>query len=64
MPGEYEMEMLLGVRNSGARDLVRAGEKVRLCMPFGHNWFPYTIQRIGDNPVNAWMLARSIISKA
>jgi proline dehydrogenase len=33
-------------------------------MPFGHNWFPYTIQRIGDNPVNAWMLARSIISKA
>ncbi len=59
--GAYEFEMLLGVRETVARQLVSEGERVRLYMPFGHDWWPYTARRIGETPANAWLLARSLV---
>jgi proline dehydrogenase len=61
-PGEYEFEMLLGVRSQLARDLARRGERVRLYVPFGRDWWPYAVRRIGENPRNAMLLARSLVS--
>jgi proline dehydrogenase len=60
-PGEYEFEMLLGVRMAAARDLARRGERVRLYLPFGRDWWPYAVRRIGENPRNALLLARSLV---
>ncbi len=57
--GEYEFEMLLGVRSDVAAALAAAGERVRLYVPFGRDWWPYAVRRIGENPRNAWLLARS-----
>lgn len=54
--GEYEFEMLLGVRSDVARDLARRGERVRLYLPFGRDWWPYAVRRIGENPRNAVLL--------
>lgn len=62
--GEYEFEMLLGVRGDVARALAAEGEKVRLYAPFGKDWFPYAVRRIGENPRNAWLLGRSLIGSA
>lgn len=61
-PGQYEFEMLLGVRSDVARDLARRGERVRLYVPFGRDWWPYAVRRIGENPRNAVLLARSLFS--
>lgn len=61
-PGQYEFEMLLGVRSDVARDLARRGERVRLYLPFGRDWWSYAVRRIGENPRNAVLLARSLIS--
>jgi proline dehydrogenase len=61
-PGEYEFEMLLGVRGNVARDLARRGERVRIHIPFGHDWWPYAVRRIGENPANVWLLARSLVN--
>jgi proline dehydrogenase len=61
-PGQYEFEMLLGVRSQLARDLARRGERVRLYLPFGRDWWPYSVRRIGENPRNAVLLARSLVS--
>lgn len=61
-PGQYEFEMLLGVRSELARDLARRGERVRMYVPFGRDWWPYAVRRIGENPRNAVLLARSLIS--
>jgi proline dehydrogenase len=61
-PGEYEFEMLLGVRRDVAQELARRGERVRLYVPFGRDWWPYAIRRIGENPSNAMLLARSLVS--
>ena len=60
--GEYEFEMLLGVREDVARELAASGERVRLYVPFGQNWWPHAVRRIGENPKNAWLLARSLFN--
>jgi proline dehydrogenase len=60
--GDYEFEMLLGVRQGLAENLARHGERVRLYLPFGRDWWPYAMRRIGENPQNAWLLLRSLIS--
>lgn len=59
-PGDYEFEMLLGVRGDVAQALARAGKRVRLYVPFGRDWWPYAVRRIGENPRNGWLLARSL----
>ncbi len=61
-PGEYEFEMLLGVRSDVARALAAQGERVRLYTPFGRDWWPYAVRRIGENRRNAILLARSLIA--
>ena len=58
--GDYEFEMLLGVRSDVAENLARRGERVRLYLPFGQDWWPYAVRRIGENPRNAWLLLRSL----
>jgi len=63
-PGDYEFEMLLGVRGDVARALARRGHRVRLYLPFGRDWWPYAIRRIGENPRNAVLLARSLLDRA
>jgi len=61
-PGSYEFEMLLGVREATARDLADKGERVRLYVPFGRDWWPHAARRIGENPANASLLIRSLAS--
>ena len=60
--GEYEFEMLLGVRQDVARGLADSGERVRLYVPFGRDWWPHAARRIGENPANAVLLLRSMVS--
>ncbi|MBL8573660.1 MAG: proline dehydrogenase family protein [Hyphomicrobiaceae bacterium] len=59
--GSYEFEMLYGARNDVARALARRGERIRLYLPFGRDWWPYAVRRIGENPKNVVLLARGII---
>ncbi len=59
-PGRYEFEMLLGVRKTLALQLAQKGERIRLYVPFGKDWWPYGVRRIGENPANALLLARSL----
>jgi proline dehydrogenase len=61
-PGAYEFEMLYGVRPQLQRHLREAGEQVRLYLPFGRDWWPYAVRRIGESPRNAAMLARAVVS--
>src|SRR6185295_16502527 len=58
--GHWEYEMLLGVRGDLARAQARRGASMRLYTPFGEDWWPYALRRIGESPANAWLLARSL----
>ncbi|WP_114009846.1 proline dehydrogenase family protein [Cohaesibacter intestini] len=57
----YEIEMLYGARDDVAEELSAHGERVRLYLPFGADWWPYAIRRIGENPKNLNLLLRSLI---
>nr|WP_321445373.1 proline dehydrogenase family protein [uncultured Cohaesibacter sp.] len=59
--GSYEIEMLYGARDTVAEELSAHGERVRLYLPFGTDWWPYAIRRIGENPKNLRLLLRSLI---
>ena len=61
-PGEYEFEMLHGVRTELQRQLCAAGEEVRIYLPYGRDWWPYAVRRIGESPRNAALLARAVLS--
>ena len=61
--GSYEFEMLYGVRPALQRDLAKRGERVRVYLPFGRDWWPYAVRRVGETPRNGWLLARALVSR-
>lgn len=63
LPGQYEFEMLYGVRTELQRQLRIAREQVRLYLPFGKAWWPYAVRRIGESPRNAALLARAVVGR-
>jgi len=60
--GTYEFEMLYGARNDIAEQLAIRGERIRLYTPFGYDWWPYAVRRIGENPSSALLLLRSFLN--
>jgi proline dehydrogenase len=61
--GEIEFELLLGVREGLQRRLREAGQKVRVYVPFGSEWWPYTARRIGENAANARFVLRAVLGR-
>ncbi len=59
---EYEFEMLYGVRSAYQKKLVQSGEQLRLYLPFGKDWWPYAVRRVGESPKNAKFLIKSLFS--
>jgi proline dehydrogenase len=62
-PHEYEIEMLLGVREPYQRELAAKGYTVRVYVPFGAAWWPYSIRRVGENPANARFVLRAMLGR-
>lgn len=59
-PDEFEFELLYGVRPDLAAELVRRGYRVRQYLPFGTEWFPYAVRRIGESPGNVRFVAAAL----
>jgi proline dehydrogenase len=57
-PEEYEVECLYGVRTRWQSELRRHGVNVRVYLPFGADWWPYVMRRVGENPSNLLRVAR------
>ena len=56
----YEFQMLYGVRSSRQLELVEAGYKMRVYVPFGDAWYPYFMRRLAERPANLWFFLRSL----
>ncbi len=51
VPGDrYEFQMLLGVDPELRRIVTGAGHKLRVYVPFGSHWYPYSVRRCRENP--------------
>jgi proline dehydrogenase len=49
----YEFQMLLGVDPELRRIIVNAGHGLRVYVPFGSHWYPYSVRRLRENPTIA-----------
>jgi proline dehydrogenase len=61
--GSYEYQMLYGIRPDEQRRLAKAGEKVRVYVPYGGEWYGYLMRRLAERPQNLTFFLRSLVSK-
>jgi proline dehydrogenase len=62
-PDQYEFQMLLGVREERATELVREGHRLRVYVPFGEHWYQYSLRRLQENPAMAGTVARATVGR-
>jgi proline dehydrogenase len=55
----FEFQMLYGVRPQLQLDLARRGYKVLIATPYGPEWYPYLMRRLGERPANLLFFVRS-----
>jgi proline dehydrogenase len=53
----YEFQTLLGVRPELADRLVAAGHRLRIYVPYGRQWYEYSVRRLQENPKIAGYVA-------
>jgi proline dehydrogenase len=51
-PERFELQMLYGIRRDLQTSLRQEGLRVRVYVPFGSEWFPYFMRRLGERPAN------------
>jgi proline dehydrogenase len=63
-PDRFEFQMLYGIRRDLQADLVRKGYRLRVYIPFGRQWFPYFMRRLGERPANVSFVLRGIFGES
>jgi proline dehydrogenase len=58
---EFEFEMLKGIRDELKPVLVGAGYRVVDYIPYGEEWYSYSMRRMREHPGNFWLLLRSLL---
>ena len=57
----FEFQMLYGVRTQLQLDLARRGYKVLVATPYGPEWYPYLMRRLGERPANLLFFLRNAL---
>ena len=61
--GSYEYQMLYGIRPDEQRRLSSSGERVRVYIPYGTEWYGYLMRRLAERPQNLTFFLKSLVSK-
>jgi proline dehydrogenase len=62
-PDRFEFQMLYGIRRDLQTSLTGEGYRVRVYVPFGRQWFPYFMRRLGERPANVGFVLRAILNE-
>ncbi len=60
-PGDYEFQMLFGIRTAEQRRLAAEGERMRIYVPYGADWYGYFMRRLAERPANLAFFLRSFV---
>jgi proline dehydrogenase len=60
---QYEFQMLLGVRPTLGDALVDFGHRLRIYVPFGAQWYQYSLRRLQENPRIAGYIASDTVGR-
>jgi proline dehydrogenase len=61
--GDFEYQMLYGIRPNEQQRLADDGHTVRVYMPYGVEWYGYLMRRLAERPANVAFFVRSLLSK-
>jgi proline dehydrogenase len=61
--GQYEFQMLYGVRRDLQKSLAAQGHPFRVYVPFGREWYAYFMRRLGERPANVGFVVRNILGE-
>jgi proline dehydrogenase len=61
--GSYEYQMLYGIRPHEQERLAAAGEKMRVYVPYGDEWYGYLVRRMAEKPANLAFFLRAVATK-
>jgi len=62
-PGEFEYQMLYGIRPDEQLRLAQLGHTVRVYVPYGGQWYGYLMRRMAERPANTVFFLRALMSK-
>ena len=60
-PDRFEFQLLLGVKEPLRDELIAAGHRVRIYVPYGQAWYAYSLRRLKENPSIAGYVARDVV---
>jgi proline dehydrogenase len=60
---QYEFQMLLGVDEELRRILIDGGHRLRVYVPYGRDWYPYSMRRLRENPEVARHVLRAMLAR-
>jgi len=60
---DFEFQMLMGVREGLRASLVAAGHRMRVYVPYGEDWYAYSVRRLQENPRMATQVALGILRR-
>jgi proline dehydrogenase len=58
--GEFEYQMLYGIRDDEQRRIAAAGNQLRVYVPFGTQWYGYLMRRLAERPANLAFFLRAL----
>src|SRR5688572_10010617 len=59
----FEFQLLYGIRRDLQTSLVANGYRMRIYVPFGRQWFPYFMRRLGERPANVGFVIRAVLGE-
>jgi proline dehydrogenase len=59
-PDRFEFQLLLGIRTRLTRKILADGWRVRIYVPFGRMWLPYTLRRLRERKENVWFVIKNL----
>ena len=62
-PDSFEFQMLYGIRPNEQQRLVAQGQRVRVYVPYGDEWYGYLVRRMAERPANLAFFLRSVATK-
>ena len=61
--GTYEYQMLYGIRPNEQERLAARGERMRVYVPYGDEWYGYLVRRMAERPSNLAFFMRALATK-
>lgn len=60
---KFEFQMLYGIRPSLQQKIIDGGWRLRIYVPFGKSWLPYTYRRLRERKENVWFVLKNLFRK-